>query len=351
MPYIYELDKVTKEYGKTQALTDLTLKVEDDITAIIGYSGAGKTTLLKMLAGLETPSFGKICYNGKEITSHSVKSLRQEVTMLFQNPVFFNMSVEDNVGYGLRRRGVNREETRQKVKNALTSLGLNGLEKRKTAKISGGEQQRVALARALVLEPKVLLLDEPTSDLDPMNTRLILNLIKEFSKKAPVIIATHDFGHVIELADRIAVLINGELKQYDSPNKIFYEPHNREVAYFVGIENIFHGTVVSNEAGVAAVNIGKQIIHVSSKIDHGDVNIYIRPENVILSPLKLRSSARNNIQGKIVSITQIGPIFRVTLDNGLSAFITKQSLDEFNMFIGKKVFAAFKATAAHLSTK
>jgi molybdopterin-binding protein len=187
--------------------------------------------------------------------------------------------------------------------------------------------------------------------LDPTNTRVIIDLIKKFSKRASVIVATHDFRHVIELADRIAVLINGELRQYDSPNKIFYEPHGQEVARFVGIENIFQGKVVSNENGVATVDIGQQEIYVSTVINRGDVNVYIRPENVILSPHQLESSARNNIQGTIISITQVGPVFRITLENGLSAFITKQSFDEFELLVGKKIFAAFKATAAHLSVK
>jgi len=351
MKCIYELEKVTKHYGEITALSELNLKIDDSITAIIGYSGAGKTTLLKMLAGLELPSFGTIRYYGKEVTSRNLQILRQRATMLFQDPVFFNLSVEDNVAYGLRRRGVNREEARERGKLVLNSLGLNGFEKRRAAKLSGGEQQRVALARALVLEPKVLLLDEPTSDLDPANTRIILNLIKEYSKKAPIIVATHDFRHVMELADRIAVLINGELKQYDTPDKIFYEPHSREVAHFVETENVFQGKVVANEEGVATVDIGQQKIYVSSIINRGEVNIYIRPENVILSPHQLKSSARNNIHGNIASITQIGPVFRITLDNGLSAFITKQSLEELELFVGKNIFAAFKATAAHLSIK
>jgi molybdopterin-binding protein len=271
--------------------------------------------------------------------------------MLFQDPIFFNQNVEDNVAYGLRRRGVNKEEAHRRGKQVLTSLGLGGFEKRKTANLSGGEQQRVALARALVLDPKALLLDEPTSDLDPTNTRVIINLIKEFSKKAPVIIATHDFKHVIELADRIAVLINGELRQFDSPHKIFYEPHSEEVAYFVGIENVFQGKVVSNEEGVAIVDIGQQKIQVRSSIDRGEVNVFIRPENVILSPQQLKSSARNNIRGQIISIIQVGPVFRITLDNGLSAFITKQSVEELDVCVGKQIFAAFKATAAHLVMK
>jgi molybdopterin-binding protein len=351
MSTIYELIRVTKQYGRKTALLELNLHIEEPITAIIGYSGAGKTTLLKILAGLEMPTFGVMRFKGTEVTKRNLHNLRQDVTMLFQTPIFFKQSVEDNVTYGLRRRGVKKDEAKERAKPILSSLGLAGFAQRKAAQLSGGEQQRVALARALALEPKVLLLDEPTSDLDPTNTRTIINLIKTFSKKAPVIIATHDFRQVIELADRIAVLINGKITQYDSPNTIFYEPRSEEVARFVGTENIFEGKVISHQGGVATVNIGQQEIQVYSNITRGEVQIFIRPENIILSTTQLKSSARNNIQGTIITISQLGPIFRITLDNGLSAFITNQSLEELELDIGKKIFAAFKATAAHLIMK
>ena len=271
MSRIFELERVTKKYGGTLALSGLTLNIEDKITAIIGYSGAGKTTLLKVLAGLEMPTEGVMRFKKREVTSKNVNNLRQEVTMLFQHPIFFNQNVKDNVTYGLRRRGMSKEEAWRRGKQVLSSLGLEEVEKRKAMHLSGGEQQRVALARALVLEPKVLLLDEPTSDLDPTNTRIIINLIKDFSKTAPVIIATHDFRQVIEFADRLAVLINGEIKQYDSPNKIFYEPHSLEVASFVGTENILQGKVIANTGGVATIDIGEQEIHVCSDVPSGEV--------------------------------------------------------------------------------
>ncbi len=348
MASIYELNAVTKTYGTSIALYDVTFSIKDRVTAIIGYSGAGKTTLLKLLAGLETPSSGTIRYQGTTLNRQSIRKLRHEVTMLFQDPVFFNQSVRDNIAYGLRRRGISKTEANHKAHQSLKTLGLEGFEKRKASSLSGGEQQRVALARALVLEPQVLLLDEPTSNLDPTNMRVILNLIKEVAEKTYVIIATHDFRHVIELAHRIAILINGELKQFDSPQKIFNEPRSKETARFVGIENILQGTVTTNINGVACVNMGNFEIYVVSPIDSGLVNIFIRPESIILSTDQFKSSARNNIEGQIAEITQIGNIFRIVLDNQLIAFITKQSLDELALRVGKTVFASFKATAAYI---
>ncbi len=351
MAALYELEHVTKVYDQAPALTDLTLTIEAEVTAIIGYSGAGKTTLLKLLAGLESPSSGTIWYRGTEITPKNAPTLRRDVTMLFQTPLFFNQTVEENVAYGLRRRGMKKAEAYDRGRQVLTTMGLHEVAKRRAMKLSGGEQQRVALARALVLEPKVLLLDEPTSDLDPTNTRLIIDIIQDFARKAPVIIATHDFRHVVELADRIAVLIDGELRQYDSPHHIFYEPPSVDVAHFVGVENIFSGSVIANTAGVATVQVGQQHLYVSSPITSGEVNVFIRPENVILSRQQLQSSARNNLHGHITAIVQIGPVFRITLDNGLSAFITRQSVEEMDLRVGTPIFSAFKATAAHLVLK
>ena len=351
MSSIYELHEVTKTYDTSTALYDVTFNITDPVTAIIGYSGAGKTTLLKLLAGLDTPSSGTIRYQGTLLTRQSIRHLRQEATMLFQDPVFFNQSVRDNIAYGLRRRGVTKTKANHKTLRLLNTLGLEGFEKRKAASLSGGEQQRVALARALVLEPRVLLLDEPTSNLDPTNMRVILNLIKKVAEKTFIIIATHDFRHVVELADRIAILINGELKQYDSPQKIFNEPRSKETARFVGIENILQGTVTANTNGVAHINMGNFEIFVVSPIDSGAVNVFIRPESIILSIDRFKSSARNNIEGRIAEITQIGNIFRIVLDNQLIAFITKQSIDELEIRVGKTVYASFKATAAYIQKR
>jgi molybdopterin-binding protein len=348
MPPLYELDGVTKRYGDTTALRDLTLRIDDAVTGVIGYSGSGKTTLLRLLAGLELPTRGTLRYRGTPVTPRTARALRRDVTMLFQEPLFFDQRVVDNVAYGLRRRGVAKTEATRRATQALPPLGLDGYAERHAARLSGGEQQRVALARALVLEPKVLLLDEPTSDLDPTNTRVIVDLVKAFAATAPVVIASHDFAHVVELAERVAVLIDGALMQYDAPFKIFYQPPNEAVARFVGVENLFQGTVVAHDAGLATVAVDGQTIQVSSSLDRGAVSVFVRPENVILSPRRLTSSARNNLHGRIAKIVQIGPVFRVTLDNGVHAFITRQSLDELALRVGTPVYAAFKATAAHL---
>jgi len=229
----YELKDVSKNYGKISALEGLTLKIGDCPTAILGYSGAGKTTLLKLLAGLETPSTGTIKFKDREITQKELRSLRRAVTMLFQEALFFDRSVLENVTYGLNLRGVNKEEAAEKASMTLESLRLGGFEKRRAAKLSGGERQRVALARALVLEPEVLLLDEPTANLDPANATVILEVIREFSKKGLVVISSHNFLHVRQLTEWAVYLEKGRVVETGRTADLMDHPKEEETKRFV----------------------------------------------------------------------------------------------------------------------
>ena len=233
MRNIYELDDISKRYGKIVALDDLTLSIGEDSTAVLGYSGAGKTTLLKLLAGLERPSSGTIRFKDTDVTEKNVQDLRRVVTMLFQDPIFFNQSVLENVTYGLRIRGVSKEVAAQRASEALASLRLKGFENRRAAKLSGGEQQRVALARALVLEPEVLLLDEPTANLDPANATVIMEVIREFSKKSLVIVSTHNFLHVKTLTKWAIYLEKGRIIETGATVDLLDDPKEEGTKRFV----------------------------------------------------------------------------------------------------------------------
>jgi ABC-type methionine transport system ATPase subunit len=231
---IYELQGVTKSYGSVDALADLTVSLEGgDPIAIVGYSGAGKTTLLKTLAGLETPTKGTIRFKGKEVTERNINGLRRVATMLFQEPVSFNRSVLDNVTYGLEVRGVQKEEAVKRASDTLSLLRLKGFEKRRATKLSGGEQQRVSLARALVLDPEVLLLDEPTSNLDPANATAIMEAILEYSKKGLIIISTHNFPHVRKLTKRAIYLEKGRIVETGPTESLLSRPKQESTKRFV----------------------------------------------------------------------------------------------------------------------
>jgi tungstate transport system ATP-binding protein len=229
----YELDDVSKNYGRIAALEDLTVRIGGGPTAVLGYSGAGKTTLLKILAGLEMPSRGTIRYKDTEITEKNVRSLRRVVTMLFQEPVSFNRSVLENVAYGLRIRGVSKEEATRRASETLVSVRLKGFESRKATKLSGGEQQRVALARALVLEPEVLLLDEPTSNLDPANAAVIMEVIQEYAKKGLVVVSTHNFLHVRRLTRWAIYLEKGRILETGATIDLLNSPKEEGTRRFI----------------------------------------------------------------------------------------------------------------------
>jgi tungstate transport system ATP-binding protein len=234
MKEVYELEGVSKQYGRISALENVSLNIGGNgPTALIGYSGAGKTTFLKLLAGLETPTDGSIRFKDTNITQRNARSLRRVVTMIFQEPVSFNRSVLENVTYGLKVRGIGEKEAAEKAGLALASLRLRGFENRKATKLSGGEQQRVALARALVLDPEVLLLDEPTSNLDPANAAAIIEAILDYAKKGVVIVSTHNFLHVRKLTTWAVYLENGRVVETGSTEGLLANPKEGSTKRFI----------------------------------------------------------------------------------------------------------------------
>jgi tungstate transport system ATP-binding protein len=233
MPNIYDLDSVSKKFGRIAALESLSIDIGEGPVAVLGYSGAGKTTLLRLLAGLELPSAGTMRFKDVEVTGKNLRSLRRVVTMLFQEPVFFDRSVVENITYGLTIREVSENEAVERARKTLAAVRLVGYENRKARKLSGGEQQRVALARALVLDPKVLLLDEPTSNLDPANARVILGVIQEFSKKGLVIISTHNLLHIRTLTKHAIYLENGKIVETGTTNDLLDNPRMEGTKRFI----------------------------------------------------------------------------------------------------------------------
>jgi tungstate transport system ATP-binding protein len=192
------------------------------IIALLGVNGAGKTTLMRIMAGLEKPDAGKLLFNNQDIDA---KALRKVSTLVFQKSAMFSTNVYDNLAYGLRIRGVPKEEIAKKITDALQAVRLSGFEKRRAKKTSGGEQQRIALARAFLLEPPVLLLDEPTANLDPNSATIIEKaIVSKKSAQRVIMTATHNLSQARRMADEIVHIYNGEIVEVATPEDFFENP-------------------------------------------------------------------------------------------------------------------------------
>jgi tungstate transport system ATP-binding protein len=353
---LIEVAGVTHKYTERLVLQNINLSVDrGDVFALIGPTGAGKTTLLRIVDLLEVPGAGEVYFDGIRVPQSGKQRLeiRRRISFIHQKPQVFNLSVYDNVACGLRWRGVEKNMIARKVDHILEMVGLEGYKNRNARTLSGGEAQRVALARSLVHEPDVLLLDEPTANLDPVSTTKIEQLIQYIARQrnTTMIMATHVMSQGQQLADRIGVLLNGRLVQTGNATDIFHSPQNKQVAHFVGMENILEGIIVTNYEGIATAKIGSNNIQAVSSYPGGkEIYACIRPEDITLALSSTQSSARNCFRANINRVTFIGPLSRVEIDCGfrLVALVTKISAEELNLQAGTEVYATFKATAVHI---
>jgi len=354
--FLIETRDLCQRYGEQDILRNINMKVDKgEVFALIGPTGAGKTTLLRLINLLDLPTSGRIYFDGIDTTVSAKLRLemRRRMAFVFQKPIVFNMSVYENIAYGLKWRGARGSSIRQKVNNILEMVALPDYKDRNARTLSGGEVQRVAIARAIVSEPEVLLLDEPTANLDPVSASRIEALITDISHRydATIIMATHDMSQGQRLADRVGVLLNGEFLQTGDWREVFNFPRNREVADFVGVENIIDGVIVSSEDKIAAIDIGGNVIEAISDYPIGkEVCVCIRPEDITLSLSKVSSSARNSFTGKVTRVVSLGPLSRIEIDCGFSlvGLVTKKSAVELSLEKGRQVYATFKATAIHV---
>lgn len=238
-------ENIWKSYGERKVLQGVFFEAEKGkISCIIGPNGSGKTTLLRILNLLETPDKGEVFFDQISLTRLNNEEKRfyiKKMAMVFQQPVLYNSSVFDNVSIGLRIRGFSKDGIIEQVNHILEKLGLYEYHDMHAYKLSGGEAQRVCLARALILKPEILLLDEPTSNLDPSNTQIIENVIKEYCRqeKPIVILTTHNMFEAKKLADKVALLYNGQIVEEDDVKSFFEHPRNEITAKFVNGEIIF----------------------------------------------------------------------------------------------------------------
>jgi len=346
---LIELTGVSKLYGDVTALRDVSLKVErGEILTVLGPNGSGKTTLLKILGGLERPSRGEVLFDGVRIGGDNAEEMRKRATLVFQRTVLLRGTVRNNVAYGLRLRDIPDEDIERRAREAIELVGLEALADRQAKDLSGGEQQRLSLARALVLGCELLLLDEPTANLDPESLAIVKEVIRKLNKGGTtVVLATHNIEQAEELSERLLLLERGEIVEAGRPQDLFLD-QSYEMARFVRSENVFTGeSWVVN--GVAHIDIGGVEVR-GAFSRRGSVTIHVRPEDVIVSRELVKSSARNNLHGTIIGIEDRDSIIRMKVDVGkvFTVQITRRSLVEMGLNVGHEVYITFKASSLQL---
>ena len=317
-----ELDGISKRFGEVVALDGVSLAVADgEFFALLGPSGCGKTTLLRSIAGIVEPDAGSIRLNGRDITTAPLHD--RDVTLVFQSYALFpHRTVFDNIAFGLVMRRQGKALIRDKVERALTLVRMSGFENRYPAQISGGQQQRVALARALVVAPRVLLLDEPLSNLDARLRDQMRDELKEIQRQVGIttVLVTHDIHEAFALSDRIAVLNRGRIEQVGTPAEIYRTPHTRFVAQFAGQTNQFEGRLEGLASGRATLitRDGRRLAgHASGQaLTPGDgATLIVRPECVVVETAGAGGDL-NGIPATVQRSTYLGNAIRLQLDAG-----------------------------------
>jgi len=328
--------------------------------AVIGPNGAGKSTLLLALARLIRVPKGQVLFDGQPLSSLDDLAFRRKIALVLQEPLLLDISVFDNVAAPLRFRGLPRLEVKRRVETWLERMGIAPLAPRRARRLSGGEAQRVSLARALALQPELLLLDEPFSALDaPTRARLLADLHSLLADNpATTIFVTHDQDEAMLLGRRVAVLLEGRLRQVGTPSQIFNTPADEAVAAFVGVETVLPGKVISTRDQLVTMSVAGLPVYAVGQAQRGQqVLVCLRPEDITLwrDGLLPSSSARNQLTGIVDRLAPSGPLVRVELlltggtePVSLVALITRPSVEEMHLAPGVEVIATFKASAVHL---
>ncbi len=341
----------------------LRIEVEDfrvykgEVLALLGPNGAGKTSLLLAIAHLIEPEAANITFAGDPRLWSQPLRLRRQIALVLQEPLLVDGTVWDNVTLGLRFRGTKKDQIEELAHKWLKRLGISHLVHRKVNALSGGEARRTSLARALALQTPLLLMDEPFYALDPKAKASLLDELRPVLHDAGVttLLVTHDRNEAMALADRVAVMINGRIRQIAAPEEVFTAPVDPDVAELVGAVNILSGHVMASSQGITIVQVGSATLEAAAAGHPGErVFVIIRPEAVTLwrgHGLHLPTTARNSLRAKVRAVRPEGPYVTVSLDCegfGLSALITRPSALELALTPGDDVTASFKATDTHL---
>lgn len=305
-----DIKNTVKMYGDFKAIDDVSIEIkEGEFFTLLGPSGCGKTTLLRMIAGFNSIEAGEILFDGEVINNKPAH--KRDIGMVFQNyAVFPHLSIYDNVGYGLKARKINKDEANKRIMEALKTVQIDDLKDRMPSELSGGQQQRVALARAIVIEPKILLMDEPLSNLDAKLRVQMRTVIKKLQRDLNIttIYVTHDQEEALAISDRIAVLDKGKIMQIEQPDLLYKNPQNEFVSNFIGTSNFLSAKSLSNdEFEVLGYRVNKK--H-NANVDE-DILVSVRPEQFVFS------NNKEGIKGEITLATFLGDFvtYEVTLSN------------------------------------
>lgn len=326
---VIEVKSISKSYDGLTVLNIDNFKFDaGKIYSLVGPNGSGKTTFLRILSLLEASTTGKIYLDGKNVASLESHETRKKIVLVHQEPVMFDTSVKKNVATGLSYRGVPRKEMSQRVRESLDMVGMAGFARRHARHLSGGETKRVAIARGIAILPEVIILDEPTANVDKFNIVKIEEIIKNINQKydTTIIFSTHNIKQAYRLSDEVLTLMEGRPRS---------EP----------VRNLFSGTI-GVEEGEPVFDTGK--IHIKlpeSGVETGYVSI--DPREIIVSKKRVSSSARNQLSGEIIELKKNGEIIELSIDAGevFLVDVTGRSFSEMGLNIGGRVFIAFKASS------
>jgi putative spermidine/putrescine transport system ATP-binding protein len=332
---------IEKRFGSFVALEGLDLDVRSgELVSLLGPSGCGKTTTLRLIAGLEVPDGGEILFDGRDVSGLAIQ--QRNVGMVFQRYALFpHMSVERNVSFGLRVRGLPKPEIARRVDEMLDVVQLTAFRHRFPSQLSGGQMQRVAIARTLVTNPAVLMMDEPLANLDTKLRGEMRVFIRGLQRRLGItlVFVTHDQVEALELSDRVAVMFDGRVAQYDVPDAIYHRPRSAAVARFFGMPNLFEG-VVRRDGAAAAVETPFAVLPVADAAGHADgarVTVMLRSECALLSrppePPTLQGGA---MAGTIETVDFFGAIVSYGVRTG-TALLRVDEMSRRHMAVGDAV--------------
>lgn len=333
------LKNISKHFGKVRVIDNLNIEFRaGSLTTLLGPSGCGKTTLLRLVSGLEPPTGGEIWFGEENVTRYS--ATQRDVGMVFQSYALFpHMSVEKNVGYGLGVLKKDKEYIRQAVSRALDTVNLEGYQKRYPDELSGGQQQRVAVARALVLEPKVLLFDEPLSNIDSKLRRSMRDDIRLLQQKTGItsIYVTHDQAEALSVSDEVVVMNNGVIEQQGPPRDLYRRPKSAFVANFIGESNVIDALLLM-DGKTPVIQLGDTSIDLGDRqVDNrpGKIKLSLRPE---MFRLRDKGNPAHDITGTVSHSSYMGPVIEYLISTPVGELFTTAPAGDQQYDPGQEVF-------------